>query len=157
MHRCLPVQQHMAIFQIQSGCVRKGQPGSGTSAQPNEVDFEFVASIMSSDITREHAGIGRGWLRIDQRNPCARKTVHTPLLQYKGMGVSASNQDQISGEGQGLHHCPDSQRLFAGPGAIFGREASGGSCRWGRFAEPDRAQRVCGNEAIQFFCIRHGR
>ena len=76
----------------------------GESREPDEVDVERLAAVMTGDVTGQHAGIGGARARIDQGQPRAGQRVHAPFAQDERMGVPPANEDQVSGEGPVRRH-----------------------------------------------------
>ncbi|CAM4375169.1 hypothetical protein PARU111607_15935 [Palleronia rufa] len=77
------------------------QPRAGEARQPHQVDLQRVAVVMAGDEARQHPGVGRRRAGIDDRQPRARQRIHPPAPQHQRMGVTAADQHDVSGQGQG--------------------------------------------------------
>jgi hypothetical protein len=79
------------------------QPRIRVAGKPHQVHLERFAGVVAGDQTRQHSGIGRDGIGIDQRQPHARQRAHRPVAQNERMGVPAAQKHQIARGGEVGH------------------------------------------------------
>ena len=85
-----------AVRPINSLDLAEHQPRAGMARQPYEIDFKLFAAVMSCDKPRQHSGVGRFRVGIDQRKPCSGNRIHAPGFERQRMRVSAADECDIA-------------------------------------------------------------
>ena len=60
----------------------------------------FVEVVKPRDVTRQHSRIGRVGGVGNQNQAHPRQGIHTPQFQGDGVAVSATDEDEIAGNGR---------------------------------------------------------
>ncbi len=112
-HRRLPRDADLALFDVDPLGRADNHAGAGKAAEAHEVNVELIAGVVPRDETWEHPGIGGCRQRVDHGHPHPRQGVHPPHPQDKGVAMAATNQNKITGQGNGALHGPDIGPLCA--------------------------------------------
>ena len=99
-------EMHLAPVPVEPRRPVQNQPRPGEAGQADQVDLQLFARVVTRDMARQHAGIGRRGAGIDQRDPQPRHRAHPEAAQHQRMGMAAADQHQVPGQGDWvLHRC----------------------------------------------------
>ena len=96
--------QHRALCRVEGDGLVADQASAGKARKPAEIDVTFLKRVMSSDVTRQHAGIGCLDIAGDERHAHPRHRPHAKALQHVDMGMTAADEHKILSDRNPLLH-----------------------------------------------------
>jgi len=96
VHRRALGADHAALAAVDVDHLIAVEAGAGELTQPAQVDMHIVERIMTGDVARQHAGIGRVGVATDDGQADTGLWLHGKAHQHADVAVPTADQDDIT-------------------------------------------------------------
>ena len=80
------------------------EAGTREARELHQIDLQRRAWVMPGNIARQHPRIGRGRVRVDQREAHTLDGLHPPHPRHQRVGMASADQHQVAYENKALPH-----------------------------------------------------